>query len=319
MIPDLHDEIARAAERIAPFILHTPLLRSPYLEGGGGQVHLKLESEQHTGSFKARGALNKVLSMSAVERSNGLLTASTGNHAQGFARALDIAGGRGLICLPENAQPSKVEALRHFDVELSFHGNDCLETELYAKRLAEGQGMTWVSPYNDPQVIAGQGTVGKEILEDLPQVDAILATVGGGGLISGIASWVKAERPEIEIIGCLPENAPEMCLSVQRGEHVVLDDPPDTLSDGSAGGFEPGSITFPICREKVDDYVLVSEAEIAAAIRWMIEKHHKIIEGAAGVALAAFMKNTARFRGRTVAIVICGANIATETLKKVLL
>jgi threonine dehydratase len=256
--------------------------------------------------------------MSAAGRSNGLLTASTGNHAQGFARALDIAGGRGLICLPENAQPSKVEALRHFDVELTFHGNDCLETELYAKRVAEERGMTWVSPYNDPQVIAGQGTVGKEILEDLPQVDAILATVGGGGLISGIACWVKAERPQTEIIGCLPENAPEMCLSVQRGEHVAFDDQPETLSDGSAGGFEPGSITFPICRDTVDDFLLVSEAEIAAAIRWMVEKHHKIIEGAAGVALAALMKNRQRFAGKTVAVVICGANIAPEKLRAIL-
>ena len=314
----LQQHIARAAERIGPHILHTPLLRSRYLEDGGGRVYLKLENEQHTGSFKARGALNKVLSLSTAERRRGMLTASTGNHALGFARALEIAGGRGLICLPENAQPAKVEALRHYDVELAFHGNDCLETELYAKQLAEVQGMAWVSPYNDPMVIAGQGTVGKEILDEVPKVDAILATVGGGGLISGVASWVKAVRPQTEIIGCLPENAPEMYLSVQRGEHVALDDPPDTLSDGSAGGFEPGSITFPICREKVDDFILASEKEIAQAIRWAVEKHHKIIEGAAGVALAAFMKNRERFAGKAVAVVICGANIAREKLRGIL-
>jgi threonine dehydratase len=314
----LQQHIARAAERIGPHILHTPLLRSRYLEDGGGRVYLKLENEQHTGSFKARGALNKVLSLSTAERRRGMLTASTGNHALGFARALEIAGGRGLICLPENAQAAKVEALRHFDVELAFHGNDCLETELYAKRLAQEQGMVWVSPYNDPMVIAGQGTVGKEILDDVPEVDAILATVGGGGLISGVASWVKAVRPQTEVIGCLPKNAPEMYLSVQRGEHVALDDPPDTLSDGSAGGFEPGSITFPICREKVDDFILASEKEIAEAIRWAVEKHHKIIEGAAGVALAAYMKNRERFAGKTVAVVICGANITGEKLRGIL-
>jgi threonine dehydratase len=316
MTPNLHDEIARAAERIAPHILRTPLLHTPYIDGI--DVYLKLESEQHTGSFKARGALNKVLSLTARERERGLLTASTGNHAQGFARALAIAGGRGRICLPENADPAKLEALRAWDTELVFHGRDCLASELHAKRLAADTGMTWVSPYNDPAVIAGQGTVGKEILEDLPDVDVILATVGGGGLISGIASWVKAERPEVEIIGCLPENAPEMYLSVQRGEHVALDDPPDTLSDGSAGGFEPGSVTFDLCREMVDRYVLVSEAEIADAIRWMVRRHHKIIEGAAGVALAACMKERERLAGKTVAVVICGANISHEKLKAIL-
>ena len=315
-LPQLHDDIARAAERIGPHVLRTPLLHTPYLDGMN--VHLKLESEQHTGSFKARGALNKVLSLTEAERAAGVLTASTGNHAQGFARALAIAGGRGVICLPENADPGKVDALRRYGVELEFHGNDCLTTELYAKQRAAESGMTWVSPYNDPDVIAGQGTVGREILEDLPDVDAILATVGGGGLISGIASWAKAERPGVEVIGCLPENAPEMYLSVQRGEHVALEDPLDTLSDGSAGGFEPGSITFDLCRERVDRYLLVSEAEIADAIRWMVRHHHKIIEGAAGVALAACMKEQERLAGKTVAIVICGANIAYEKLQKIL-
>lgn len=316
MAPDLHDEIARAAERIGPHVLRTPLLHTPYIEDLA--AHLKLESEQYTGSFKARGALNKVLSLSSAEREAGLVTASTGNHAQGFARALAIAGGRGRIVLPENADPDKVAALRHYGVELQFHGRDCLASELHAKRLAEEAGMTWVSPYNDPAVIAGQGTVGKEILEDLPEVDAVLATVGGGGLISGVASWIRAERPEVEVIGCLPENAPEMYLAVQRGEHVALDDPPDTLSDGSAGGFEPGSVTFDYCRALVDRYLLVSEAEIADAIRWMVRRHHKIVEGAAGVALAACMKDRDRLAGRTVAVVICGANIAYDKLKAIL-
>jgi threonine dehydratase len=178
--------------------------------------------------------------------------------------------------------------------------------------------MVWVSPYNDPAVIAGQGTVGKEILHRLPEVDTVLATVGGGGLISGVAAWIKAESPDTEIIGCLPENSPEMYLSVMKGELVSLSEPATTLSDGSAGGIEPGAVTFDLCRELVDDYILASEQEIADAIRWMVDRHHKIIEGAAGVALAAFMKNTARFRGRTVAIVICGANIATATLKRLL-
>ncbi|MEE4217694.1 MAG: threonine/serine dehydratase [Xanthomonadales bacterium] len=314
-----YDEIAVAHGRIAGYVLRTPLMHSRYLDDGdGGGVYLKLESEQHTGSFKARGALNKVLSMTQAEKENGLVTASTGNHGLGFARALSISGDRGMICLPETAVPSKVEALRHYDVELEFHGQDCVAAELFAKSRAAELGMAWVSPYNDPAVVAGQGTVAKEILEDLPEVDAVLATIGGGGLMSGVASWVKAVKPEVEVIGCLPQNAPEMYLSKQKGEIVQLDEPLDTLSDGSAGGCEPGSITFPLCRDLVDDYVLISEVEIAEAIRWMVDKHHKIIEGAAGVALAAYLRNVERFRGKQVAIVICGGNIATEKLRGLL-
>jgi threonine dehydratase len=316
---NLVGEIEKAARRIGPHVLATPLFRSDYLgELNGGEVYLKLESEQYTGSFKARGALNKVLSMTAEQKANGLLTASSGNHAQGFARALAISGDRGLIYLPENAEASKVEALRHYGVELAFHGNGCLETELYARAQAVEKDMVWVSPYSDPMVIAGQGTVGREILDKLPDVDAVLATVGGGGLISGVAAWIKHHRPEAEIVGCLPENSPEMYLSAQRGELVMLDEPMETLSDGSAGGCEPGAVTFDLCMELVDEYVLISEEEIADAIRWMADKHHKIIEGAAGVALSAFTQNAARFEGMKVAIVICGANITTDTLKKLL-
>lgn len=313
------NEIVKAHERIAPHVLRTPLLHSRYLDDGqGGAVFLKLENEQHTGSFKARGALNKVLSMKPEEKRAGLVTASTGNHGLGFARALEISGDRGVIFLPENAVPSKVEALRQYDVELAFHGQDCLQAELYAKEQARERGMVWLSPYNDPAVVAGQGTVGKEILEDLPDVDVVLATIGGGGLMGGVASWLKAEKPSVEVIGCQPENAPEMYLSINKGEPVVLEEPLDTLSDGSAGGFEPDSITFPLCRELVDEYLLISEREIADAIRWMVEKHHKVIEGAAGVALAACMKHRERFAGKKVAVVICGGNIAAEKLRTIL-
>ena len=153
-------EIENAARRIGPHVLRTPLFHSVYLdELNGGEVRLKLESEQYTGSFKARGALNKVLSMPGQDKSAGLVTASTGNHAQGFARALTLSGDRGLVYLPENAEPSKVEALQHYNVELAYYGNSCVETELHAKQQAAEKGMVWVSPYNDPMIIAGQGKV----------------------------------------------------------------------------------------------------------------------------------------------------------------
>lgn len=316
---NLYQEIQDAAERITPHIHRTALYPSLELSAmNGGAVYLKLESEQYTGSFKARGALNKVLSLPAEEKAPGLITASTGNHGLGFANALSISGDRGEIYLPVHADESKVAALRNYDVELVFHGNSCLEAELKGKEVAGERGMVWVSPYNDWDVIAGQGTIGLEIIEDLPDVDAVLVCIGGGGLIGGVATAIKHARPEAEIIGCQPENAPEMVLSVQKGEVVIVDDPPETLSDGSAGGLEVDSVTFDLCREIVDDYILVPEQEIADAVRWMVDVHHKIIEGSAGVALASFTNHTERFNGRKVAIVICGANITTEKLKALL-
>lgn len=313
------EEIEKAHQRIKDDVLKTPLFHSTYLSAmNDGKVFLKLESEQHTGSFKARGALNKVRSLSDEEKKAGLLTASTGNHAQGFARACSIAGGEGTIFLPENADKGKVEALRHYPVKLEFFGNNCLDTELHAKGIAAERGQLWVSPYNDAMVIAGQGTIGIEILEQCKGVDYIFACIGGGGMISGVSSWVKHHSPNTKIIGCLPEASPEMYLSVQKGEVVVLEEELDTLSDGSAGGLEEDSITFEICKELVDDYVLISEEEIAHAIRFMANKHHKIIEGAAGVAVASYMKMADDLKGATVAIVVCGANISTDKLKALL-
>ncbi len=312
-------EILDAERRIRPYVLKTPLFKSVYLsELIKGEVYFKLESEQITGSFKARGGLNKVLSLSQEEKEKGCLTASTGNHAQGMANALSISGTKGVIFLPENASPSKVEALKHYNATLKFHGQDCLTTELHAKRYAAENNLTWVSPYNDPQIIGGQGTIALEILEEIKDIDYLFGCIGGGGMMSGIAAYFKEYSKKTQLIGCLPEKSAEMYLSVQKGEVVVIDEPEETLSDGSAGGLEPGSITFDICRELVDDYQTVSEAEIAENIVWMMNKHHKIIEGAAAVALASFKKQIEKLKHKKVVIIICGANISNETLKSLL-
>jgi threonine dehydratase len=313
------NEILQAELRIRDYIFKTPLLKSVYLSNEiNGEVYFKLESEQITGSFKARGSMNKVLSLSEEEKAKGCVTASTGNHALGMANALDGVDAKGIIFLPENAVQSKVDALKNYDVELKFHGNDCLATENFAKKYAEDHDMTWVSPYNDPQIIGGQGTIALEITEDLEEVDYLFACIGGGGMMSGISSYFKAVSPKTKIVGCLPERSPEMFLSVQKGEVVELENPQDTLSDGSAGGLEQGSITFDICRETVDEFVLASETEIAENIVWMMDKHHKIIEGAAAVALSAFKKKSNDLEGKKVVIVICGANIPNEKLKELL-
>ncbi|MEM8895302.1 MAG: threonine/serine dehydratase [Bacteroidota bacterium] len=316
---NLHDNIKNAHQRISGKVLKTPLFYSTYLSAlNSGEVYLKLESEQYTGSFKARGALNKILSLSEIERNKGLVTASTGNHAQGFARALTIAKAKGTVYLPKNAEPSKVEALKYYDAQLEFFGDDPLATELHANEVAQSTGQIYVSPYNDVDVIAGQGTIGVEITENLPEIDAIFGCIGGGGMMSGVGAWIKSVSPQTEVIGCLPENSPEMYLSVKEDRVVTLDEYVPTLSDGSAGGLEEGSITFELCKEFMDQYILVPEDEIAAKIKYMVDKHHKIIEGAAAVALAAFMNNAENYNGQRVVIIICGANITTSKLNSIL-
>lgn len=313
---DWKKEIEDAASRLAGKVFRTPLLHSiPLSNMTGGEVYLKLESEQVTGSFKARGALNRIVQEDSRQH---FVTASTGNHAQGFARALNMVGAKGIIYVPEKASPSKVKALESYGVEIRKFGKGPIESELKAKSVAESEGAVWVSPYNDTQVIAGQGTIAKEISEDLPDVDSVIGCIGGGGMMSGIGLWLKSFNPEIRVIGALPELSPEMYLSVQKGEIVVIEDGPQTLSDGSAGGLEPGSQTFDHCKETVDEYTLVTEKEIAEGIKWMAHTHHKMIEGAASVALMTLKNHVERFKGQKVVIIICGANIDPDLYAAIL-
>jgi len=313
------ESIKEAVDRIRPHILNTPIIRSNWLSKEcNGDVFLKLESEQYTGSFKARGSLNKLLWLRKHGDKTFPITASTGNHGLGFARALDLLDMSGKIYLPKNAAPSKVEAIEAYGAELEFFGEDPYNTELFARKTAEENGWTYISPYNDDQVIEGQGTIGVEIIEKISDPDSILATVGGGGLISGISTYVNSESPQTEIIGCQPENSPEMALSVRSGSYREEIETKPTLSDGSAGGFERDSITFDICKKRVNDFVLITEEEIKEAVRGMLARHHKLIEGSAGVAVASLLKYPERFENQKTVIVICGANISLDTLKSFL-
>ncbi|MEL7834179.1 threonine/serine dehydratase [Fodinibius sp. Rm-B-1B1-1] len=315
---NLFEEIEQAYKRIKNDVYQTPLLYSNWLSDHcNGDVYLKLESEQITGSFKARGSLNK-LKWIQEQNINALpVTASTGNHGLGFARACDLLGIKGKVFLPHNAVTSKVKAIRAFDIEIEFHGDDPYTTEMYARKTADKQGWIYISPYNDTQIIAGQGTIGIEMLSHISPPDNLLATVGGGGLISGIGSYLKKQSPDTKIIGCQPENSPEMSVSVQSGEYKEVESKP-TLSDGSAGGFERDSITFDLCKKLVDDFILISEDEIAGAIRSMIKHHSKLVEGSAGVAIASLLKHPERFADQTTIIVVCGANISEDKLQSVL-
>jgi threonine dehydratase len=318
MLKNLAHDIQEASDRISPHILQTPLLYSNELSRlNQGEVFLKLESEQYTGSFKARGSLNKIIKYQD-QKAHGFIAASTGNHAQGVARGLALTDSPGRIIMPHSTKSTKRKAVESYGVPIEIFGNNPIESEEYARELAEKTGSIWVSPYNDLDVIAGQGTMAMEITDQLSKVDSVLGCIGGGGMMSGLSSWFDHFDSDTQMIGCLPEHSPEMYLSVEKGEVVILDEIPDTLSDGSAGGLEKDAITFDICKELIDDYVLTSEKEIAHSIRWMVDTYHKIIEGSAGVALASFLKNPDRYVGKTVVIIICGSNIETKTLLEVL-
>jgi len=315
---DILAEILKAEIRIRSQILKTPLLYSNYLSSlSGGDVYLKLESEQVTGSFKARGSLNKLMWLKESGIDKIAITASTGNHGLGFARALRLLNMEGKIVLPHNAVSSKVDALKSYGAELLFHGDDCFDSEMFAKDYARKHDMVWVSPYNDPQVIGGQGTIAIEAASQVQDIDNVFATVGGGGMISGIATYLDKVSPKTKIYGCQPERSPEMALSVQTGTHQTVEQK-ETLSDGSAGGFEEDSITFGICNNLIDEFILVSEDEIKSGIRTMLTKHGKLVEGAAGVAIAAFMLKIEHLKNQTSVIVICGSNISIDKLKSIL-
>ena len=315
---DILAEIQQAEKRIHPYVRETYLQYSPaWSERTGCEIHFKLENLQHTGSFKLRGAFNKILSLSAMERERGCVTASTGNHGAATAYALRTLGVDGLIFVPENASPTKVQAIKALGGKIRYHGTDGVETERFARAYAEKQGKLFISPYNDPQVVGGQGTIGVEIERQLPDVDAVFVALGGGGLLSGIAVYLKSINPYIKIVACSPQNSQVMAASVQAGEILEMASLP-TLSDGTAGGVEAGSITFPLCQQYVDDYVTVTEAEIAAGMGLFMETEHMLLEGAAGVVCAGIFQQAAHYQNKKVALIICGANISLSTLQQVL-
>ena len=311
--------IDEAANRIEPHVLRTPLLMSdPLSERHGADIAIKCEHLQRTGSFKVRGSANVVHSLPPDLAAEGVITASSGNHGIGVATA---AASRGFACtiyLPEGAAPSKIAQIRRLGAEIVLvEGTDTSRAEMAARRAAEERGITYVSPYNDQRSIAGQGTIGKEILEDGAAPDAVVVSVGGGGLISGIATWIKASSPSTLVIGASAANDRAMAASIDAGEIITTHFEP-TFSDGTAGGLEDDTITFDICRALVDRWVDISELEIARAVASMVDDHHHLVEGAAGVALAAATHFADTNPGTRVVAVSCGANVGTTSLEAML-
>jgi len=314
----LPENVVLAANRIAPHIRETPLDHSPFFsELTGANVFLKLENLQHTGSFKLRGAFNKLLSMTPEQRAAGCVAASSGNHGAAVAFAMARLDTTGVIFVPEGTSTTKVDAIKRLGGEVRFFGTDGLDTEIHARQYAAENGMCYLSPYNDEDVVAGQGTCGVEISKQLSEIDAIFIAVGGGGLISGVGGFLKSVNPSMSVIACQPAASPVMTESVKAGEILEMLSEP-TLSDGTAGGIEPDAITFELCRAIVDDYVVVSEDQIAEIMRQFMDAHHMLLEGAAGVALAGLNLRADRYKDKNVVVIICGGNISRETLRKII-
>ena len=302
--------IWRARHAILPLIRQTPLIRSEALSARlGRNVHLKLETEQETGAFKLRGATNRLLQLSPAERQRGVVTASTGNHARALAHAARVQGVPAVVCMSPLVPQNKVEAVRALGAEVQIVGRNQDEAELVAIELAAERGLTFVSAFDDPWVIAGQGTIGLELLEDLPALDAVLVPLSGGGLIGGIALALKSADPWIRVIGVSMERGPAMVQSLAAGRPVAVEEE-ESLADCLGGGIGlDNRYTFALVRAHVDQTVLVSETEIAAAMRHCYWQERQIVEGGAAVGVAALLAGRSLPPGDNLAVVLSGGNV----------
>lgn len=308
----LQQAITEAHTALRPQVAVTPLTLSSRLSAlSGCEVYLKCEHLQHTGSFKYRGASNKLRLLDPAQRQRGVITASSGNHGQGLALAGQALGVPVSVYTTTQASSYKLEAMRALGAEVISLDLDPLGAELEAGRQAQLQGKPYVSPYNDYQIIAGQGTVGMELFEQQPELDAVFVAVGGGGLISGIAAALHGLSAKTRIVGCWPANSPALHASLAAGRIIEVDEE-ETISDGTAGGVEPDSVTLGLCQRLLSQRVLVSEAQIKAAMREVAASERWIIEGAAGVAMAGMLALAEEYRGKKVAVVLCGRNIVLE-------
>ena len=313
LLPTWHSRITSAATRLHAILRETPLEQASWSQ----DVLLKLEHLQPTGSFKIRGATNKISLLTPEQAAAGVVTASNGNHGIAVAAAASQKGIRAEVFVSSHVSPAKLHRIQQYGASIQRIGADPLDAELAARRAALESGRVFISPYNDIEVIAGQGTIGVELHRQVAHIDSVFVAAGGGGLIGGIGAFLKSVSPRTEIVGCWPEHSPVLHECMRAGRIQEIAEQP-TLSESTAGGLEPDSVTLDLCRGVVDRGVLVSEAEILAAMRRVLDKEHWLIEGAAGVAVAAFLKEAPRYEGKAVVIVICGRNLSPAVLNQLL-
>jgi threonine dehydratase len=315
---DVPQLVLEAHERCQEYLSPTPLEYSRYLSKKiDGDVWLKLDSMQRTGSFKFRGALNKILSLTKAELDKGIISASTGNYALAVAEAMRIRKRRATIYVAEDIDPARLAQLRVHGLDLVVYGEAAWDAEKEARRVAEEKDMIYVSPYNDPLVVGGQGTCGYEISKQLPDLDAAFFACGAGGLLTGSAGWLKSQNPKVEAFGVSPENSPVMYESMRANKIVVMETYP-TLADTCAGGVDLDSITLDLCRRYVEEIVLIAETEIEASIRILFEQHRLVVEGSGALSVGGLLRRKDQFKGKKVVAVVCGRNIPLELFKRII-
>ncbi|MDN5332369.1 MAG: threonine dehydratase [Tepidanaerobacteraceae bacterium] len=311
------EHVKEAREVLKNVVYKTGLMHNTTLsEMSGNNVYLKMENLQKTGSFKIRGAYNKIAHLTEEEKKRGVIASSAGNHAQGVALGATSYGIKSTIVMPKHAPLSKVSATKKYGAEVVLHGNVYDEAYGMAKKIQEETGATFIHPFNDPYVIAGQGTIGLEILEDLPDADVIVVPIGGGGLISGVALAVKSLKPKVKIIGVQTQNMPSMAVSISKKTVTTVEGMP-TIADGIAVK-TPGELTFEMVQKYVDDIVTVDEDEIANAILILLERAKVVTEGAGAVAVAAVLNRLTHVKNKKVVAVISGGNIDVNILSRVI-
>jgi len=311
-------DVEAARERVVRTARETPMRHSHTFSAmTGADVHLKLENFQRTGAFKIRGATNRITTLSAAEQAAGVVTASAGNHAQGVALAASRLGVDAKIVMPEHAPISKVNATRSYGAEVVLHGHDYSEAAEHAHMLEREEDRTYVPAFADEQVMAGQGTLGLEMLEQCPGVDTVVVSVGGGGLISGVATAIKANRPDVRVVGVQAEGAASLPQSLERGE-IYERDAVDTMADGIATR-RVGDLPFEVIQERVDEVVTVSDPEIAMAVLYLLERSKTLVEGAGAAPLAAVLQERFDYADEeTIVACLSGGNIDLNTLTTVI-
>ncbi|HSQ30595.1 MAG TPA: threonine ammonia-lyase [Gemmatimonadaceae bacterium] len=309
----LNDFIETRA-RIAPHIKHTPLLTSRQLsEATGYDVRLKAELFQRVGSYKIRGPLNKFALMPEADKKRGVVCSSAGNHAQGVALAAKIHGIRAVVCMATNATPAKIAATKAYGAEVVLHGTIWDEANEKAKELVAKEGLTYVHPFDDAQLIAGQGTLGLEIVQDWPEVDAVIVPIGGGGLISGVSMAVKSHNPKARVIGVESSDGPAMQRSIESGKLETIDC--KTIIDGLRVR-RAGELNFSVVQRFVDDIVALPDREIFDAMIWVMERCKLVVEGAAAAPVAALLHGLVKLpAGARVAVVLSGGNVNLDQLR----
>jgi threonine dehydratase len=311
------DDIRAARERIASAISRTPLASAENLSRlCGNQIHVKLENLNITGSFKERGALNKLLQLTAAERGAGVIAASAGNHAQGVSYHAQRLGIAATIVMPARTPLIKVSAVKSHGAEVVLHGANYDDAYLEARKIQQEKKLTFVHPFDDPAVIAGQGTIGLEILEQLPDVDTVVVPIGGGGLIAGVAAAIKSLAPAVKIYGVQAKRIASMDASLGKGSLQTLP-ASRTLAEGIAVR-TPGAVTFPMVQRYVDGVVTVDEEEIASSILLLIEKEKTVAEGAGAVPLAAVVNDRLPMAGKKVVLLLSGGNIDVNVLSRII-